>query len=201
MPASDETATMIRTDLRAARIPFQDENGRRVDFHALRHTCGSWMAAAKVHPKLIQEHMRHSTINLTMNRYTHVFKRDQAAAVASLPTLAPESVLATGTDGAGDERGKKRDTAGGRKAHTPGIHMESDRVQTPARSSGETAVSPCGAEKKPRTGANGRGRIRTFVGIFPADLQSAPVGHLGTRPHCRTSVGRRGPLTTPRAEM
>ena len=45
--------------------------------------------------------MRHSTITLTMDRYTHLFKGDEAAAVAELPELPQgrETVLATGTDG------------------------------------------------------------------------------------------------------
>lgn len=59
IPASTHTAAMIRADLIEARIPVTDAMGRKRDFHALRHTCGTWLANAGVHPKVIQTIMRH----------------------------------------------------------------------------------------------------------------------------------------------
>ena len=44
-----------------------DHEGRQFDFHALRHTCGAWLAMAGENPKTIQTIMRHSTITLTMD--------------------------------------------------------------------------------------------------------------------------------------
>jgi len=101
VPSSLETADMLRADLADASIEFRNEAGEVLDFHALRHTCGSWLAAAGVHPKIIQRIMRHSTITLTMDRYTHAFKADESAAVAKLPSLevASKAVAATGTLG------------------------------------------------------------------------------------------------------
>src|SRR5262249_35423866 len=58
-----------------------------------------------VHPKMAQDLARHSTIDLTMNHYTHLRLHDQAAAVEALPSLLPrtgpgrEALRATGTDG------------------------------------------------------------------------------------------------------
>ena len=52
-------------------------------------------------PKLAQELMRHSDINLTMKIYTHVDLPDKAAAVERLPTFpgtSPKQQRATGTD-------------------------------------------------------------------------------------------------------
>jgi len=46
--------------------------------------------------------MRHSDINLTMSRYTHVLTGQEARAVESLPDLSKPSkqkASATGTDG------------------------------------------------------------------------------------------------------
>jgi len=60
--------------VRDAGIPYVDGAGRYHDFHALRHTTGSWLAANGVHPKVAQAIMRHSDINLTMSRYTHTLK-------------------------------------------------------------------------------------------------------------------------------
>ena len=57
----------------------------KLDFHALRHTFGSLLAASGVHPKTAQKLMRHSDINLTMNIYTHVQESETQAAIDSLP--------------------------------------------------------------------------------------------------------------------
>ena len=58
-----------------------------IDFHALRHTCGAWLAMAGVHPKIVQTVMRHSSITLTMDTYGHLFPGQEADAVAKLHAL------------------------------------------------------------------------------------------------------------------
>ncbi len=73
-------------------------------FHSLRHTTGTLLAAAGVHPKTAQTLMRHSDINLTMSRYTHTLTGQESRAVESLPDLSTPSrqsqrAVATGTDG------------------------------------------------------------------------------------------------------
>ena len=83
-------------------LSARDDAGRVVDFHALRHTCGTWLAAAGVHPKVAQSIMRHSSIELTMSRYTHTLQGQEANAVEALPDLSPtgeRTEKATGTDG------------------------------------------------------------------------------------------------------
>ncbi len=70
-------------------------------FHSLRHSCGTLLAAAGVYPKVNQRIIRHSTITLTMDRYTHLFKGDEADALRKLPDLSTppaEQACATGTD-------------------------------------------------------------------------------------------------------
>jgi len=57
------------------------------DFHALRHTCGEWLALAGVHPKVIQEVMRHYTITLTMDAYGHLLPRQTADTIGELPDM------------------------------------------------------------------------------------------------------------------
>jgi len=71
------------------------------DFHALRHTFISNMAGRGVHPKVAQSLARHSTIALTMDRYTHTAWQDMSDAVSQLPSfdIQPERAAATGTDG------------------------------------------------------------------------------------------------------
>jgi hypothetical protein len=95
-------ADMLRADLAEVGIPYVDQTERYADFHALRHTTGTWLAANGVHPKVAQAIMRHSDINLTMARYTHTLRGQEAEAVKSLPDLSlpkDQAVRATGTDG------------------------------------------------------------------------------------------------------
>jgi integrase len=80
-------ARMMRVDLAAAGLPYKDAAGQYADFHSLRHSCGSLLAAAGTHPKVAQTILRHSDINMTLSRYSHVFAGQAAAAVASLPNL------------------------------------------------------------------------------------------------------------------
>jgi len=96
-----KTAQMIREDLAAAEIDCIDESGRVLDFHSLRHTTGTLLAASGVHPKTAQSLMRHSDINLTMQVYTHVLVGQDTQAINSLPDLSvplESEVAMTGTD-------------------------------------------------------------------------------------------------------
>jgi len=90
IPESSRTARMLRLDLADAGIPYRDIAGRVVDFHALRHTFVSALAASGVHPKTAQTLARHSDIRPTLDRYTHVLGEQQVAAVNSLPDLSTD---------------------------------------------------------------------------------------------------------------
>ncbi len=121
----ERSAKMLRGDLAAARqqwideaandsdlaerkrssfLAYADESGRVIDFHALRHTFITNLARGGVHPKTAQSLARHSTITLTMDRYTHSVVSDLATALDSLPPVASpeprvEKLRATGTEG------------------------------------------------------------------------------------------------------
>ena len=125
MPRPDGVVAMIKADLDAARAAWLNEakhdpperrrrtesgflaycdpdTGRYVDFHALRHTFISNLAASGVHPKVAQALARHSSITLTMDRYSHTMREQEKAAIAALPDLTtrpPSQQLATGTTG------------------------------------------------------------------------------------------------------
>jgi len=79
-------ARMLRPDLELAGIEYETEEGF-ADFHSLRHTCGTMLTKAGVHPKIVQEIMRHSNINLTMGTYTHLQDSDKAEAISKLPPI------------------------------------------------------------------------------------------------------------------
>ena len=99
---TNKAAEMLRRDLEAAGIPYEDGQGRFLDFHALRHTFGTNLAKAGVTPKVAQELMRHSDVKLTLNTYTHVGLYDLAGAVEKLPAFSGHSTdsttARTGTD-------------------------------------------------------------------------------------------------------
>jgi hypothetical protein len=81
-------------------LAYCDDAGRYADFHALRHTFISNLAAGGVHPKTAQRLARHSTITLTMDRYTHLRREDLAGALDTLPDLSStrQAAVVTGTD-------------------------------------------------------------------------------------------------------
>ncbi len=56
---------------RSSFLAYADESGHVIDFHALRHTFITNLARGGVHPKTAQSLARHSTITLTMDRYSH----------------------------------------------------------------------------------------------------------------------------------
>jgi integrase len=43
-----------------------------IRFHDLRHTAATLMLEQGVHPKVVQERLGHSNIQMTMNLYSHV---------------------------------------------------------------------------------------------------------------------------------
>ena len=100
---TDKTADMLKQDLAEAGIPYKDDRGDVFDFHALRVECASLLIHSGVDPKQAQEHMRHSSIGLTMNVYAKlVGGTRKAQVVASLPDLSlpqRQEAAATGTNG------------------------------------------------------------------------------------------------------
>jgi len=103
LAASTPHKPSAERDWDLTRFQLHHSAGRVADFHALRHTAGSLLAAAGVHPKVAQAVMRHSDMNLTLSRYSHVYAGQETDAVAALPDLsapASESTKATGTDDA-----------------------------------------------------------------------------------------------------
>jgi len=118
-------SVMIRADLQAAReqwiaaagdeaerqrreetdfLTFEDSAGRYADFHALRHTAGSLLADAGVHPRVAQSLLRHSDINLTLSRYSHVYAGQEVDALAKLPDFGKTK----GTERDAETEGKRK---------------------------------------------------------------------------------------------
>jgi len=87
-------------------LAYEDANGEKADFHALRHKFITELVKAGVQPKDAKELARHSTIVLTMDRYAHVTLKDTAAALAKLagPTVTSGRGVAPGVAEKGNEQ-------------------------------------------------------------------------------------------------
>jgi integrase len=46
---------------------------RRITFHDLRHTHASLLLKNNVHPKVVSERLGHSSIQITLDTYSHLF--------------------------------------------------------------------------------------------------------------------------------
>ena len=89
---------MIKTDLEAAKISYEVD-GKFADFHSLRHSTASLLIQTGANPKVIQSLMRHSDLNLTMSKYTHLYAGQQRETIESLPDFIVQQNAAamTGT--------------------------------------------------------------------------------------------------------
>ncbi len=81
------TTRTFASDLKQAGIPEYDDQGRRVDRHALRMTAGTLLARAGVSPQQAQRQMRHADIKTTLAHYTELRLADHTQAVAKLPVI------------------------------------------------------------------------------------------------------------------
>ena len=90
---SDRAAEMMRVDLQAAGIPYESAEGV-ADFHSLRAVYISSLVASGASVKVCQMLARHSTPTLTIGIYAKASRHDIAAAVAALPNLEPDRILA-----------------------------------------------------------------------------------------------------------
>jgi len=87
----DSMVGIFNRDIAAAEIEKEDERGRTLDVHALRHTFGTHLSKAGVAPRVAQAAMRHSSIHLTMNIYTDPTLLDVAGAINALPKFPSPS--------------------------------------------------------------------------------------------------------------
>lgn len=58
-----------------------------IRFHDMRHTAATIMLAQGIHPKVVQERLGHSSIDMTMDTYSHVLQNMQRAAADRIDEL------------------------------------------------------------------------------------------------------------------
>ena len=91
----DETlvfATTLGTPIQTIRRSWAKVvklSGVRVRFHDLRHAHATLMLKQGIHPKIVQERLGHSRIEVTLNTYSHVLPGLQAEAAAALDRVLP----------------------------------------------------------------------------------------------------------------
>lgn len=75
----------LRPLLKAAKVP-------EIRFHDLRHSCATLLLSEGVHPKIVQERLGHSSIQMTMDVYSHALPSMQEDSSAKLDRLFLEDV-------------------------------------------------------------------------------------------------------------
>lgn len=66
----------------------------RIRLHDLRHTAATLALSAGVHPKVVSERLGHSSVQITLDRYSHVtpaLQRDAADLISAMVFDAPDS--------------------------------------------------------------------------------------------------------------
>ena len=79
----EQREAMEKTDF----LKYRDRDDQQADFHSLRHTFLSRLGRSGASAKVMQRLARHSTVELTIGRYTHAGLFDLSAAVNKLPAL------------------------------------------------------------------------------------------------------------------
>lgn len=64
---------------------------RRITFHGLRHTHASLLLKNNIHPKIVSERLGHSSIQITLDRYSHLFSNMQENAAIGLGKMLFDS--------------------------------------------------------------------------------------------------------------
>ena len=189
---------MLRIELAGAGISYRVTSERVFDFHSLRHQFISNLARGGAHPKEAQALARHSTITLTMDRYTHLGIVDLSAALERLPHLSAPAATgevaqrATGTDGRPEEEPEKVPTVvpsgaeiGAERAAPPPLRIAPDCTDR-RRLAGQEPKNPVAVNRQrgrdlranlhqstsPRTGANGKLNTARPTGLEPATTGS-----------------------------
>src|SRR4051812_38646462 len=73
-----------------ARVTYIDSSGKErqnIRMYDLRHTCATLLLAAGENPKVVSERLRHASIVLTLDTYSHCLPTMQKSATERLQKL------------------------------------------------------------------------------------------------------------------
>ncbi len=80
-------ASMLRKDAEKNGVAYRDEAGRYADFHALRHTWGTFLQRNGIAQRYAMNLLRHSDMKLTVKVYTDESQLPIYDAIKTLPRL------------------------------------------------------------------------------------------------------------------
>jgi hypothetical protein len=159
--------------LTKAKIAYVDDQGRRADVHAMRHSYGSMIAKAGIAPRVAMSLMRHTDMKLTMNVYTDPRVFDMAGAVEQLPSLTPADAAvaqATGTDGeAADARHMDANEWRSKRRSSPkaGLGVRSAVIGEHGREGEATLSLANDGVRRQTAGIGGEGEKAARLGLEP----------------------------------
>ena len=175
---TDRSSQMLQVDLAAGGIPYRDEAGKVFDFHALRHHMVTSLARNGVHPSMAKRLARHSTIELTMNTYTHLDLEEAAAALDQVDagslglglTLGPEKLTRQPTRTAAStsrcESSRDAESTGLDSDPCRGNSVQRSALDTPRpRESSSVADITKSVEEPANSFLNRRSQVRILSGV------------------------------------
>jgi integrase len=143
-PECANSDRFIRNDLQKAGIERIDASGRKLDFHSLRYTFATRLAAQGIPQRLAQELMRHSDPRLTANIYTDVSKLPTFEAMRTLAWLSTEKDTAGKSDLPPQLAPQKPDFRGQNEAQAVAVAENSITPQTARIGAGRAVIDkPC----------------------------------------------------------
>ncbi len=205
VPPSKNTAKMLRRDLADARtawiedartpderreraessfLQYRDAAGRVCDFHALRHSFVTALVQGGANPKDAQQLARHSTITLTMDRYTTMRPVGElSTALAALPDLDTDRAEQTRQRATGTCDAAFRDDAAATSTRGSARQAPSSRPDCASPSASSLLTHDRNSPVRILSSDGTKG----VVGEHHGDTDDAPVniGKLGT---CRPRV-------------
>jgi hypothetical protein len=90
--------------------------GQSVGFHDLRHTHATLLLRQGIHPKVVSERLGHSTINITLDTYSHIMPDMQDEAAEKLNGVLKAAMGAASRRRRGKETAPNRHQDGGEGA-------------------------------------------------------------------------------------
>jgi len=90
---ADGSALQPRSLTHAFKLFLAKHKLSRVRLHDLRHTHATAMLKNKVHPKVVQERLGHSTIAITMDIYSHVLEGMQEDAAETVDAVLQAALI------------------------------------------------------------------------------------------------------------
>jgi integrase len=82
--SENDTPLFAANLVRSFKRLLKENNLPKIRFHDLRHTAATLLLSEGVHPKIVQEMLGHSRINMTLDTYSHVMPDIQREAAQKM---------------------------------------------------------------------------------------------------------------------